>query len=98
MTFVEAIAITKLINIFSSFIATTIFIKQEMVDYKLGLILGIAMFIGGAIGGGISLKLSNIWLQRIYLTVVAALAFITFRKSQQHNHSTSMNNLLTPPI
>lgn len=89
MTFVEAIATTKLINVFSSFIATLIFIKQGIVDYQLGMMLGFAMFIGGIIGGRLTLKLSNIWLQRIYLTVVAILACITLRKSQQHNYSSS---------
>ncbi|MCP6762110.1 MAG: sulfite exporter TauE/SafE family protein [Fischerella sp. CENA71] len=89
MTFVEAIATTKVINVFSSFVATLIFIQQGIVDYHLGIILGISMFIGGIIGGGIALKLSNVWLQRIYLTVVAILAFMTLRKSQEHNHSTT---------
>jgi hypothetical protein len=81
MTFVQAVATTKLINIFSSFVATLIFWVQGIVDYKLGMILGIAMFIGGIIGGQIALKLSNIWLQRIYLTVITILAFVTLRKS-----------------
>ncbi|GAA6618756.1 sulfite exporter TauE/SafE family protein [Scytonema sp. NUACC26] len=85
MTFVEAIATTKLINIFSSFIATLIFINQGLIDYQLGIILGAVMFIGGVIGGRMTLKLSNIWLQRIYLTVVTILAFITLRKSQQQH-------------
>ncbi len=89
MPFVEAIATTKVINVFSSFVATLVFIKQGIVDYNLGIILGISMFIGGIIGGGITLKLSNVWLQRIYLTVVAILAFMTLRKSQGHNHSTT---------
>lgn len=81
MTFVQAVATTKLINIFSSLVATLIFLVQGIVDYKLGMILGITMFIGGIIGGQIALKLSNIWLQRIYLTVVTILAFVTLRKS-----------------
>jgi uncharacterized membrane protein YfcA len=93
MTFVEAIATTKFINIVSSFIATLIFIKQGIVDYNLGIILGIAMFIGGIIGGRLALKLSNVWLQRIYLTVVAILAFITLRKSQQQNNPASTIDL-----
>jgi hypothetical protein len=41
-----------------------------------------------------TLSLSNAWLQRIYLTVVAILAFITLRKSQQQNDSTSTTNLM----
>ncbi len=83
MTFIQAIATTKLINIFSSLVATLIFMVQGIVDYKLGIILGITMFVGGLIGGRVALKLSNIWLQRIYLVVVTVLAFVTLRKSQQ---------------
>jgi uncharacterized membrane protein YfcA len=80
MTLIEAIATTKLINIFSSLIATLIFAQQGLINYSLGLVLGLAMFIGGMIGGQISLKLSHLWLQRIYLTVVGLLAAITLRK------------------
>lgn len=82
MTFIQAIATTKLINIFSSLISTLIFVTNEIVDYQLGLILGLTMFIGGIIGSRISLKLSNIWLKHIYLTVVSILAFVTFYKLQ----------------
>ena len=87
MTFVQAIATTKLVNIFSSFVATLIFMMQGIVDYKLGVILGLTMFMGGIIGGHITLSLSSIWLQRIYLTVVSILAFVTLRKSWQSNQS-----------
>lgn len=96
MTFLEAIATTKLINVFSSLIATLIFMHQGLVDYQLGIILSIAMFLGALIGGHITLKLSNVWLQRVYLTVVAILAFVTLRKFQQQNHPNSSNNPLTP--
>lgn len=87
MTFVQAIATTKFINIFSSFSATLIFMYQGVVDYKLGAILGLTMFIGGIVGGNISMKLSNVWLQRIYLTAVSILAAVTLRKSIQSNPS-----------
>lgn len=87
MTFVQAIATTKFINIFSSLSATLIFMFQGVVDYKLGAILGLTMFIGGIIGGRISLKLSNVWLQRIYLTAVSILTAVTLRKSIQSNPS-----------
>ena len=89
MTFVQAIATTKLINIFSSFVATLIFMMQGIVDYELGVILGITMFIGGIIGGRITLSLSSICLQRIYLTVVSILTIVTLRKSLQPNQSVS---------
>ncbi|MEH2087883.1 sulfite exporter TauE/SafE family protein [Nostoc sp.] len=77
MTFVQAIANTKFINIFSSLIATIIFFTQGIVDYQLGIILSITMFIGGVVGSRVALKLSNIWLRRIFLTTVIALALKT---------------------
>jgi len=73
-----------------------IFLQQGIVDYQLGLILGTTMFIGGIIGGRLTLKLSNVWLQRIYLTIVGILAFITLRKSQSQNQPAGTIDLLTP--
>ncbi|MBW4677660.1 MAG: sulfite exporter TauE/SafE family protein [Desmonostoc geniculatum HA4340-LM1] len=77
MTFVQAVANTKLINIFSSLIATIIFLTQGIVDYKLGIILSITMFIGGIFGSQVALQLNNIWLRRIFITTVIALGLKT---------------------
>jgi uncharacterized protein len=96
MTFIQAIAITKLLNIFSSLIATLIFARHGLVDYYLGLILGLAMFIGGIIGGQLSLKLSSVWLQRIYLTVVAILVVITLGRSWRQSQSSGATNFVAP--
>jgi len=74
MTFIEAIAITKVLNIFSSIIATLIFMTQGLVDYQLGIILGITMFVGAVIGAKVVTKMSNLWLRRIFLVVVIFLA------------------------
>ncbi len=77
MTFTEAIAGTKLINVFSSLIATIIFMWQGLIDYKLGLILAVVMFVGAYIGAHIVTKLSDIWLKRIFLLTVLLLAIKT---------------------
>jgi uncharacterized protein len=74
MTFVEAVAITKVLNIFSSLIATLIFMSQGLVDYKLGIILGITMFFGAMFGAKFAIKLSNLWLRRLFLITVIILA------------------------
>lgn len=74
MTFMEAVAITKVLNIFSSIIATLIFMTQGLVDYQLGIILGITMFFGAIIGAKVTMKMSNLWLRRIFLVVVIFLA------------------------
>ena len=74
MTFVESIAATKLLNIFSSVAATAIFAWRGIVDFRLGLLLGVVMFAGGLMGGTIVLKLNAIWLRRIFIVAVLALA------------------------
>jgi uncharacterized membrane protein YfcA len=74
MTFVEAVAITKVINIVSSAVATLIFIGHGLVDYRLGLVLGAVMFIGATIGARVALRMHNLWLRRIFLAAIIVLA------------------------
>lgn len=74
MTFTQAVSTTKLVNVVSSLSATIIFAWRGLVDYRLGILLGIVMFIGAYIGGHLTLKLSNLWLRRIFMAAVIALA------------------------
>ncbi len=74
MNFLQAVANTKLMNVFSSGIATLIFLWRGIVDVRLGVILGIAMFIGALLGGRIAMRLSVVWLRRIFVAAVFALA------------------------
>jgi len=77
MTFSEAVASTKLINVFSSLVATIIFMWQGLVDYKLGLILAVVMFVGAYIGAHVVTKLNDLWLKRIFIATVLILALKT---------------------
>lgn len=77
MTFTESVASTKLINIFSSAVATAIFMWQGLVDYRLGFILAVTMFIGAYIGAHTVTKLSDVWLKRIFIAAVLILAVKT---------------------
>lgn len=74
MTFLEAVALTKLMNVFSSGVATLIFLWQGVVDLRLGLILGASMFLGALLGGRITLLLKAIWIRRIFVAAVLCLA------------------------
>jgi uncharacterized protein len=51
LTLLQSVAMTKVINLFSSVIATAIFASHGVVDYRLGVILGVTMFIGAWVGG-----------------------------------------------
>lgn len=77
MTYSESVANTKFINVFSSLVATVVFMWQGLVDYKLGLILGVTMFLGAYAGAHYATKLNEIWIRRIFLTVVLLLAVKT---------------------
>lgn len=77
MPFGEAVGATKLINVFSSSMATLVFISQGLVYYKLGLILGVTMFVGAYIGAHYAAKMNEIWLRRIFLSTVMLLALKT---------------------
>jgi uncharacterized protein len=79
MSFLQAVATTKVINFFSSGVATLVFFQRGIVDVKLGVILGISMFIGALLGGRIVLRLSAIWLRRIFIAAVLALALNMLR-------------------
>lgn len=74
MTLLESVASTKVMNVFSSGVATAIFIWHGVVDLKLGLILGTAMFLGALLGGRITLLLKAIWIRRIFVAAVLCLA------------------------
>ena len=77
LTFSEAVASTKLINVFSSSIASLIFMWQGLVDYKLGAILAVTMFIAAYIGAFTVTRLNDVWLKRIFLATVIILAVKT---------------------
>ncbi len=77
MSFTEAIGSTKLINVFSSLVATIVFIWQGLVDYKLGAILAVTMFIGAYVGAHYATKMNDIWLKRIFFATVFLLAIKT---------------------
>jgi uncharacterized membrane protein YfcA len=77
MTFLEAIATTKLVNVFSSGIATVIFMGHGLVNYRLGSILGAVMFVGALLGARYARRLEEAWLRRIYLAALWALALKT---------------------
>jgi uncharacterized membrane protein YfcA len=74
VTFLQSVATTKVINVFSSLVATAIFAWHGVVDYKLGAVLGGTMFLGAVVGGTVTLRLPAVWLRRVFLLAVVGLA------------------------
>lgn len=77
MSYTESVGSTKLINVFSSAIATLVFMWQGFVDYSLGAVLAVTMFIGAYIGAHYATKMNELWLRRIFLGTVILLAIKT---------------------
>jgi uncharacterized membrane protein YfcA len=47
---------------------------RGLIDYRLGILLSVAMFMGASIGGRLALKMSNVWLRCVFLLAVVFLA------------------------
>jgi uncharacterized membrane protein YfcA len=77
VTFIRAVATTKVINIVSSLVATIVFAMLELIDYRLGILLGVTMFLGATLGGYAALRMKNVWLRRVFLLTVIVLALKT---------------------
>lgn len=74
ITLLQSVATTKVINVFSSIVAVLIFAWRGAVDFRLGTVLGITMFVGAMIGGHATTRISPVWLRRIFVAVVLGLA------------------------
>jgi len=77
MTFIEAVAVTKVLNVFSSSVATVVFAVQGLIDWRLGLILGLSSFIGAMVGAVLARHMSTALLRRVFLAAVIVLALKT---------------------
>ncbi len=77
MTFMQAVATTKIINFFSSLVATLVYVTAGLIDWRLGIMLSVIMFVGALIGGRLALKLNNEVVRQVFLVVVVSLALKT---------------------
>lgn len=77
MDYAESVGSTKLVNVFSSLVATLVFMWQGLVDYTLGAVLAVTMFVGAYVGAHYASKMNEVWLKRIFLSTVVILAIKT---------------------
>jgi uncharacterized membrane protein YfcA len=61
----------------SSLVAAIIFATRGLIDWNLGMILIGAAFPGGLVGALIAQRIGNVWLRRVFLVAVIAIAFKT---------------------
>jgi uncharacterized protein len=84
MTLLRAVATTKVVNLLSSAVATGVFLWRGVVDIRLGVILGMAMFCGALLGARVTLRLAAVWIRRIFLAAVLGLALRMLAPLFQH--------------
>ena len=77
ITFIEAVAVTKVLNLFSSLVATAVFGMRGLIDWKLGLTLGFCSFAGAIVGAMVARRLSYRLLRRLFFAAVLGLAVKT---------------------
>ncbi len=70
----RAIAMSRLLNTVSSLIAVAIFAWRGIIDWRLGIALSVAGFLGGLLGSHWVQKMPSLLLRRLFLMAVAALA------------------------
>jgi uncharacterized protein len=73
-SFLEAVSTTKVLNVFSSLVATGIFVARGAIDFELGLVVSAAMFVGGYAGALVSLRMNERLLRRVFFGTVIVLA------------------------
>lgn len=67
-------AVTKILNLVSSIVATIWFAFQGLIEWRLGFLLSVASLTGGFIGAVAARRLNSVWLRRIFLIAVIGLA------------------------
>ncbi len=72
--FLRAMAMSKVLNVASSLIAVAVFAWYRIIDWRLGIILGVASFIGGLMGCHWAQKMPSKLLRQFFLLAVAILA------------------------
>ena len=77
MDYAKSVGSTKFVNVFSSGVATLVFMWQGLVDYTLGAVLAITMFAGAYVGAHYATRMNEVWLKRIFLGTVILLAIKT---------------------
>jgi uncharacterized membrane protein YfcA len=72
--FLRAMAMTRLMNVASSLIATCIFAWNGAVDWPLALILGLSAFAGGFTGSHVARRVPEKLLRGVFIAAVVGLA------------------------
>jgi uncharacterized membrane protein YfcA len=74
LSLLEAVGITKLVNLVSCAAATVVFVAGGVVDYRLAAPLSVAMLIGGWVGAHLAIKSGEQFVRSVFFSMIALLA------------------------
>lgn len=74
MPFLRAVATTKVVNVASSLVATVIFAWRGVIDWRLGAVLAVTMYVGATLGARWTLRLPEAVVRRVFAVTVVLLA------------------------
>jgi uncharacterized membrane protein YfcA len=74
LTFLQAVALTRLLGIFSALAACTYLGIKGAIDYSVGIPLAAAFMVGGRIGARLAIRRGNRWLKAVFVAVAIVLA------------------------
>lgn len=73
LSFLHATAISKIVNVATNLGALLFFVPQGLVDWPLGLMIGLANTVGGYIGARTTLRFGSRFVRGVLIVVVSAL-------------------------
>ncbi len=71
---VESVALMKVVNLVSCVAASLIFLAAHVIDWRVGVPLGVANLIGGYIGAHLAVRSNERFVRSVFMLTVAALA------------------------
>ena len=74
LNFLQTAFITKVFNIFSSFIACGLFYYHGLIDFSVGIPLAISMSVGAFFGSKLAILKGSLWVRNLFILFAIALA------------------------
>jgi hypothetical protein len=78
LTFLQSAATRKLSNLAMNIVAVTVFIINDVVNFKVGIFLFLGMFIGSYVAVHYSEQLGEKWIKRLFMFIVFIMAIKLF--------------------
>jgi uncharacterized membrane protein YfcA len=77
-TFLESAGTRKVATVFSSVMATMVFVVHGVVNYPMGVTLFLGSSLGSYLGANYSDRIGDVWVRRLFIGVVLAMSLKLF--------------------